>query len=284
MFEGFFSILKAFEAAGIKDPLKETLNVLDAVSCGAVRNMDEDFSAIAGLGLRELIEKRCSGIPLEYALGYGTFMGMRFSCSPAALIPRQETELLAKTAILLANNFYKGNDEIRIVDMGTGSGNIAVSIAIHVKCSHIMACDVSPEAIEIARSNTNRHGLASQITFFCGDLFEPLSNGRYQGSVDMIVCNPPYIPSSSLAKLSREIIDNEPIVALDAGDYGIDIFRRIITQSPEFLQPKGVLVFEIGQGQYSFVTRLIEKAKSYTDIRHYADKSGQTRVISAVNG
>jgi release factor glutamine methyltransferase len=283
MFEGFFKIMQAFEAAGVEDPLKETLSVIDVVFSGAVRNMDGDFPAITGIAIQELIEKRCQGVPIEYALGYGTFMGMRFFCSPAALIPRQETELLAGTAIELAKGLDKGNAPVLIVDMGTGSGNIAVSIAAHVENTHIMACDVSPEAIGLARSNVDRYNLQSRISLFCGDLFEPLSNDGHQGSVDMVVCNPPYIPTASLAKLAREIIDHEPVVALDAGAYGIDIFRRVISQSPDYLRPGGVLVFEIGQGQEKFVTRLLQKSGAYSDLLHYADSAGQIRVISASN-
>lgn len=284
MFEGFYKIMQAFETAAAEDPLKEALSVLDVVSSGTVRHMDNDFPAIAGIALQELIEKRCQGIPLEYILGFGTFMGMCFSCSSAALIPRQETELLARTAIELARGLDNGKSPLLIVDMGTGSGNIAVSIAAHVENAHIMACDVSPDAIKLAQSNIDRYNLQSRISLFCGDLFDPLSSGGYQGSVDMVVCNPPYISTASLAKLSRKIIDYEPVVAMDAGAYGIDIFRRLISESPDYLKPGGVLVFEVGQGQDGFITRLLKKSGAYNDIRQYADRDGQTRVVSAFNG
>lgn len=283
MFEGFYNIRDAYEKAGIKDPLEETLKLLDVVSNGAVGKMDEAFPLKTGAEIEDFIAVRLKGIPLEYALGYGTFMGMQLLCSPAALIPRQETELLAKTAIHLFGQMDNSGAPSVIVDMGTGSGNIAVSIAANTKNPHVLACDVSPEAIELARANVNRHNLQSRVSLFTGDLFAPLAAAGYQGGTNMVVCNPPYIPTASLAKMGRGIIDHEPVAAFDAGAYGIDIFRGLISQAPIFLKPKGVLVFEIGKGQEKFVTRLLQKSGSYRDICHHADKSGTIRVISATS-
>lgn len=283
MFEGFFEILQAFEKAGAEEPLQETLNLMNVVSNGAVTNMNDAFSSKTEIDLQTVVDSRKKGVPIEYALKFATFMGMRFSCTPAALIPRQETELLARTAIEIAESLETDNAPLLIVDIGTGAGNIAVSIAAHVEKAHILACDISAEAIELARVNVDQYGFQSRISLFKGDLFAPFSEGNYQGSVDMVVCNPPYIPTASLAKLASEITDHEPIVALDAGAYGIDIFRGIISQAPLFLKPKGVLVFEIGEGQDKFVTRMLQKCGDYRDIRHHADKAGAIRVISATS-
>ncbi len=281
MFNGFYEILNSFERAGFKDPLKETLSLLDVLSSGAVRGMDEALPGETGVSLQQLIEARGQGRPLEYILGCATFMGMDLACSPAALIPRQETELLARAAIQLARDRGKEGSPLLVVDLGTGSGNLAVCIAAQVPHCHVLACDISPEAVNLAGENVARHGLQSRISLFSGDLFEPLSNEKYKGFVDMVVCNPPYIPTGSLAKLTWNITAHEPIVALEAGAYGIDIFRRVITQSPEFIQPGGVLVLEIGQGQDRIVTRLLEKCGRYDRIRYYSDNSSEIRVVSA---
>lgn len=281
MFDGFFNVLNAFENAGLEDPLEETLKVLDILSGGSVSNMGDTFPSKTGNGLQDLIHKRCTGMPLEYALGYTNFMNMSFSCSPAALIPRKETELLVKTAINLARQIKKSEEPLLLVDMGTGSGNIALSIAAHTENTHILACDISPEAIDLAWVNVKRHNMQSRVSLFVGDLFSPLAEKNYHGLVDMIICNPPYIPTSSLAKLEREIVEHEPVVALDAGVYGIDIFRKLILQSPDFLTPSGVLIFEIGMGQDKFVNRLLQQSGKYRNIQYYPDKLGITRVISA---
>lgn len=282
MFDGFFNVLNAFENAGFKDPLKETLRVLEIISKGGVSNMDGAFPSKTDIGFQDLIDMRCKGIPLEYALGYATFMNICFCCAPDALIPRKETELLAKTAINLARQIQKPKEKVLVVDMGTGSGNIAVSIAVNTENTHILACDISPEAIELAKINVKRHDMQSRVSFFIGDLFAPLKKRNYQCRVDMVVCNPPYIPTASLAKLEREIIDHEPVVALDAGVYGINIFRKLIIESPDFLKPDGVLIFEIGMGQEKLINRLLQQSGKYCDIQYYSDKSGIKRVVSAI--
>lgn len=285
MFEGFYNIWEAYKKAGFEDPLEETLKLLNVVSngavCKAVGKMDEMFPLETGSELEDFIANRLKGLPLEYALGYGTFMEMQILCSPAALIPRQETELLAKTAIHLFEQMDNSGEPSLIVDMGTGSGNIAVSIAANTKNTHVLACDVSLEAIELARANVDCNNLQSRVSLFAGDLFAPLAAAEYKGDVSMVVCNPPYIPTPSLARMAQEIIDHEPVAAFDAGAFGIDIFRSIISQAPAFLKPKGVLVFEIGAGQHKLVTRLLQKSGNYEDIRHHADQAGVIRVISA---
>jgi len=282
MYDTFFHILKRFEDAGIDEPLKEALSLLDTLSSGAVRGMDETFSQQTKVSLQEIIEVRTQGCPLEYILGYGTFLGKSFSCSPAALIPRPETELLAKTAIKLAQKMETKNSVLKIVDMGTGAGNLAISIAAHVLRADILACDICPKALELARENVVRHGLQSRVSLFCGDLFHPLQDDKHIGQIDMVVSNPPFMPTKSLAKLDREIIEHEPIIALDAGAYGIDIFRRLISQSADFLRPGGVLIFEIGIKQESLATLLLQKSCNYKDINYYSDRDGNTKIISAV--
>lgn len=282
VFDGFHNILEAYKKAGFDNPLNEALGLLDVLSNGVVSEMNDAFPSKTGIALHDFIDRRCKGMPLEYALGHTTFMGKRFSCSPAALIPRRETELLAKTAIALAKRNMAPNGEYLIIDMGTGSGNLAVSMAAALENAHVLASDVSSEAIELAQMNVSSHNLQSRISLFTGDLFAPLADAGYLQRVDMVISNPPYIPSGMISKMLPEILNYEPVIALNAGAYGIDIFREIIAKSPDFLKPGGMLVMEIGIRQEKFVDRLLKQSRKYKDITHHTDQSGEVRVISAV--
>lgn len=280
-FNGFHRTCSAFKDAGLADPLLETLKLLDIVSSGAVRRMDGDVLAEFGTDLPTLIARRLEGVPLEYALGQAVFMGLRFCSSPACLIPRQETELLARTALELISRLPSGPEPPLVVDMGTGSGNLAVSLAVHAPHIRVLASDISAEAVEVAAQNARLHQVASRVSLFCGDLFASLADADCEGRVDLVVSNPPYIPTSSLAKMAPEIIGHEPVEAFAAGAYGIDIFRRLIAEAPIFLKPGGMLVFEIGEGQERLVIRLLERSGKYGNIGQHQDDSGKVRVLSA---
>lgn len=279
MFPGFQRTFEAFRQAGLDDPLQETLRLFDVLASGAIRGMDP--AAPIPEELARLTAGRRQGVPLEYLLGKAAFMGLQLTCTPAALIPRAETELLARTALALIAARQGGPSPLKVVDMGTGCGNLAVALAINTRGVEILASDVSPEAVALARQQAADFQVQDRIAFYCGDLYEPLLAAGHAGTIDVLVCNPPYLPTSTLAKLAREIIDHEPTVALDAGPYGINIFRRLITGAGEMLKPDGVLVFEIGAGQEKLVTRLLEGVGGYPTVEYHRDADGQVRVISA---
>ncbi|MDY0167640.1 MAG: peptide chain release factor N(5)-glutamine methyltransferase [Thermoguttaceae bacterium] len=279
MFDGFQQAFEAFRKAGIEDPLSETLRLFDVLSGGALRMAHAN--ALTQEELEALVAKRREGVPLEYILGKAVFMGLQLDCSPGALIPRAETELLARTTLDLIQARQTDQSRLTAVDMGTGSGNIAVALAVHTQDVDVLACDVSPEAVDLARRQVAKFKLQDRISLFCGDLYEPLLAAGYQGQVDLVVCNPPYLPTSTLAQLAREIVEHEPVVALDAGPYGINIFRRLIAGAAEVLKPDGVLVFEIGAGQEKLVARLLEGCGAYPQIAYHHDAAGQVRVVSA---
>ena len=136
--------------------------------------------------------------------------------------------------------------------------------------------------MEVAREHVKQYDLNSRISLFCGDMFDPIFASDYADRIDRVVCNPPYIPTSSLSKMAPEVIEHEPTLAFDAGAFGIDIFRRLIAESADFLKSNGVLVFEIGEGQEKFVRRLLERSERYEDICFHEDNLGKVRVISAV--
>jgi len=280
MFDNFFESYNAFQDHGAENPLLETLRLFDLLSAGALRKMDLSSLSGQNIDVAELAQKRKEGMPLEYIIGMATFMGLTLSCSPDTLIPREETELLVRVALDFIKKQQETENDLTLIDMGTGCGNIAVALAMNSDNTKILATDVSPGAVEIARKNVNAFELQERVSLFCGDLFSPFHGLGYEEKIDLIVCNPPYIPTGSLRKLSPEIIDYEPTVALDAGSYGIDFYRRLISGSLSILKPKGILVFEIGIGQEKLVAKLFERKKGYEDIGYFDDGT-HVRVMSA---
>lgn len=278
MFEFIVQLHEAFRQAGLDDPLKETLHVCDILSDGALRKLDG--RSLVNVDLQQLVQQRQQNVPLEYILGRTVFMGRPFTCTPDTLIPRAETELLVSTVLdrLGAQSPAK---PLTIVDVGTGSGNIAISLALALPQSQVMALDISLKAVERAQAHVNQYQLQDRVTLLCGDLFQPLTDQQLEKNIDVVVCNPPYIPSGSLNKMSAEIVAHEPLVALDAGPYGINIFRRLVQDAPLYLRSGGLLAFEIGAGQEPFVRRLLKKSGEYEKVEAVADENGTLRVFLA---
>jgi release factor glutamine methyltransferase len=281
MFAEFQKIYKALEGQDIENPLEETLKLYDILSKRAISMLDKNIYSEMGVSLDRLASERKKGLPTEYIIGKAPFMGQFFYCSPDALIPRAETELLTQRSIDLIKTRWPEQDQVSVIDMGTGCGNIAVSIALNVKWAKVLACDLNDGHMAIAKKNVQNFNLQGRITLFCGDLFGPIENKGYDHGIDMIVCNPPYIPTGSLNKLDPEIKDNEPVTAFDGGPFGIDIYRRLINDAVKFLKSSGILIFEIGVGQKDLVGRLIKRNGNYRDIEYF-DDGEQVRVVKAV--
>lgn len=282
MFEFVYQLHNAFAQAGLPDPWQETLHLCDILSGGALRGLDRRSPASLppkNLSLDEIVAQRQQGVPLEYILGQTVFMGRPFICTPATLIPRAETELLVKTVLDHAASL--ANDALTIVDVGTGSGNIAVSLALALPHSRVSALDISPEAVAQAQQHVAMYDLPARVSVRCGDLFAPIAADGLAGAVDIVVCNPPYIPSGSLEKMAAEITAHEPLVALDAGPYGINIFRRLISEALSYLRPGGLLAFEFGAGQAVLVQRLVQKSGGYGPCQLIPDHTGTPRVLAA---
>lgn len=280
MYEVIMNAYSAFVQTGVQNPFYETIRLVDLALNGKLRKADLSSLGQVAIDLNHIAQKRKDGMPLEYIVSRASFAGLLLHCSPATLIPREETRLLADVAL----SFIKGQENGRthtVIDMGTGSGNLAVYLTLHSENTNLLATDISPEAIEVARTNVNEYSLQERIQLFCGDLFSPFVGSKYESMVDMVVCNPPYIPSTSMDRLAPEIVDFEPKVALDAGAYGLALYRRLFAGALQFLRPLGVLVFEIGAGQNKLVTRLLQRNPGYQDIKHY-DDGEQVRVISAI--
>jgi release factor glutamine methyltransferase len=227
-----------------------------------------------------VIQEQSSEVPREYRLRKALFMGHLFDCTRDTLVPTEETRVLVNAALEAIVEKEASAADLLLIELGTGCGNIAASIALRSNHIRILASDISPMAVAVAQRNMDAYELGDRVSLFCGDLFAPFQAMGCHGKVDFVVCNPPYIPTSSLSKLPAEIIDHEPRLALDGGPYGIDIYRRLIADSLIMLKPSGMLFFEIGERQERLATRLIEKAGGYADIGYFKSE-GIIRALRA---
>lgn len=217
------------------------------------------------------IAKRSQGMPPQYLTGRQEFWGMDFIVSPAVLIPRPETEHLVETALELA----RGLEHPRIVDVGTGSGCIALALAKELPNAELHAVDISPEALEVARENARRHHLGQRIDFRCSNLLDAFPQ---ENSFDFVVSNPPYISESEKNQLQTEVRDFEPHIALFSGPSGYEVMERLIEQAALALKPGGRLAMEIGAGQHE---RLATLLAGWTNLRFVEDLQGIQRVVVA---
>ena len=202
-----------------------------------------------------LVERRATGEPLQYITGHQEFYGLDFIVTPDVLIPRPETEFLIERVMKLVK---ERRDSPLIVDVGTGSGCIAVAVAVQLPRARLIATDASPAALSVARSNAERHGVRDRIEFLEGDLFAPLAELRLEGAVDVLASNPPYVNEETFELLQREVRDWEPREALFGGVDGLDFYRRLIAESPHYLKPGGYVVLEIGFSQVDSISEMVK--------------------------
>ena len=231
---------------------------------------DELLSDELFLSYTELLERRRRGEPIQYITGETEFYGLPFRVTPEVLIPRPETEHLVEKVIELAARF----EQPRIVDVGTGSGAIAVALAHEWLSAVITAIDLSSSALAIARENAKRNEV--DLRFLDGDLLAPVAGECFE----IVVSNPPYVPSGDRATLSVEVREYEPALALFAGDDGLDVYCRLIPAAFGALVPGGYVALEIGYGQSKAITELLAKA-GFEQIEFVPDLQGIPRVACA---
>lgn len=217
----------------------------------------------------DLLQRRLRGEPIQYITGEQEFYGLPFHVTHDVLIPRPETEHLVEKALALAGGF----EQPRIADVGTGSGAIAVALAHHLPHAQITALDISRPALEIARGNAERNGVAGSIRFVQSDLLASVADERFE----MVVSNPPYVPTMDRDSLSVEVREHEPPLALFAGDDGLDVYRRLIPDAFSALEAGGFLALEIGYGQSDAVAELMTCA-GFQGIEFMPDLQGIARV------
>lgn len=237
-----------------------------------VTSLDQQLGAKAREEFKGYIQRRGDGEPLEYILGEQEFMGLSFKVTPAVLIPRRDTEVLVQAAL----EFLKTKDRARILELGTGSGAIGISLVCRLPAASVVAVDISAEALSVARENAARLGAAGRIAFLAGDLFKPLPPGsRY----DLILSNPPYISKEEYPDLPEDV-KREPALALLGGVDGLNYYRRIAPGSYEYLEPGGGLILEIGWQQARAVSTILGEA-GYGDIYVLRDQGGRDRAVIA---
>ncbi|CAN2041531.1 Release factor glutamine methyltransferase [Candidatus Magnetomoraceae bacterium gMMP-15] len=223
---------------------------------------------------KSLIKRRVQKEPVAYITGRREFWSMDFEVNNHVLIPRPDTECLVETAI---NLIYDRPSQLRILELGVGSGAITLAIACEHSENHFFATDYSYEAIKLARKNAQNHKLDHIVTFLTGSWYEPFKN---KPCFDIILSNPPYIKSSEINKLQPEICNYEPRRALDGGPDGLDCLRHIIEEAHNYLAPGGSILVEIGFDQKKAVQEIAEKSGLYKNIICKKDYSGLDRVIS----
>ncbi|MFM7373888.1 MAG: peptide chain release factor N(5)-glutamine methyltransferase [Chthoniobacterales bacterium] len=223
--------------------------------------------------LRETVKRRGAREPLQHILGTAEFHGRTFACDKRALIPRPETEQLVEIALKIV----KGKTSTRILDIGTGSGVIAITLALEIPAAEVHAVDLSTDALALAAENAARHGLTERVRFHKADLLPP-DETRF----DLIVANLPYIPADEIASLSPEV-RHDPLSALDGGPDGLDLIRRLIDAAPDRLAPGGALLLELGAGQADAVNALLADRK-FRDISVRSDYQNIPRFAVGFHG
>jgi release factor glutamine methyltransferase len=220
-----------------------------------------------------LTKRRAAGVPLQYLTGMQEFFGLEFHVTPAVLIPRPETEHLVEAVLNWSHTQVK---PLRILDIGTGSGAIAIAVAANEPSANITATDISPLALNVARDNALRLGVSDRIRFVQSDLFASLNPGP--APFDAIVSNPPYVPATDAPTMQREVVDHEPHTALFAGPDGLMIYRRLIPLAYNALRESGLLALEFGFGQTFALTELL---RGWNNVRFLDDYAGIPRVALA---
>jgi release factor glutamine methyltransferase len=265
---------------------------------------EESLDPTAAQKFLALLARRAAGEPVQYLTGKQEFWGLEFEVTPAVLIPRPETEHVMEVA--LARLGERGikihmdtgapREKLRVADVGTGSGCLAVALAWELPHAAVFATDISAPALEIARRNATRHGVADRIHFLQGDLLAGLescdrnsvgarhvvpASAQHVSQFDLIVSNPPYIARHDAALLQREVRDHEPHAALFGGPTGIEMYQRLIDQARDLLRDRGILVLELGFDSAAYVRKLLDAQHGWTHVAITMDLARIPRVLAA---
>ncbi|WNQ11535.1 peptide chain release factor N(5)-glutamine methyltransferase [Paenibacillus aurantius] len=225
------------------------------------------------------LQRKAAGEPVQYIIGEQEFYGLAFTVTPAVLIPRPETELLVEAVIRYGRQLFPQRAP-SAVDIGTGSGAIPVTLAVECPDWTICSSDISEAALKVAAANAGRHGVAERVELLQGDLLEPhLKRGT---AIDILVSNPPYIPSREVEELQPEVKSHEPRSALDGGEDGLDLYRRMAAQMQRLPRYPRLVGFEVGQGQAREVGSLLEQQRAWDRVFYVKDLAGIERHVLAL--
>lgn len=274
--QALHAAVNQLEAAGISEPrISAEVLIFHALGCDRAHlyaHPERELTAAEQSAYYELIVRRASGEPLQYLTGHQEFWRRDFLVTPAVLIPRPETEHLIEETLALVAAFKIG-PRLKLIDVGTGSGAIAVTLACELPEAEVHAVDLSPEAVEVARHNAER--LGARVHFAVSDV---LASVTRDASFDFVVSNPPYVGLNEADKVQQVVRDYEPHLALFAGEEGLNVIRRLIPQASEALRSGGWLLMEIGYSQAQSVMALLE---GWHSVHAIPDLAGIPRVIAA---
>jgi release factor glutamine methyltransferase len=248
------------------------LHVLQVPRVTLLAHPDRELTPGEQAVYENTITRRLHHEPIQYITGRQEFYGLRLNVTPAVLIPRPETEHLVEAVLKLLPT----DRALKIADIGTGSGAIAIALAVHLRHAEITALDISAEALAIAAANAREHNVADRIRFLQSDLLSALNDEAE--AFDAIVSNPPYVAETDRATLHPQVRDYEPAAALFAGETGLDIYRRLVPEAHNALKPNGLLVLEIGYGQQQ---ALMDLLANWRDVYFIKDLQNVPRVVLA---
>lgn len=268
-----YSVLEKTSDTGPLDARLLLSDVLDAGQDYLMRYPERVMTTQQTAKFQDLVTQRAAGRPIAYLLGRQGFYDLEFEVTPDVLIPRPETELLIEKALAWAKNRHTF-----IADVGTGSGAIALTLAKHLPNAHVTGIDISEAALAVAQRNGERLILSSRVRWLQGDLLAPLM--AKSETVDLIVANLPYIETQTLDQL--DVSKHEPRLALDGGEDGLVLFRRLLEQSPTVLREEGLMLLEIGAGQGAAVKALCQAAFPARTVTVTPDLAGHDRVVSVI--
>lgn len=258
--------------------LNAELLLMFALSCERsylYAHPEHELSESEQYRFNEVIHERARGCPTQYITGHQEFWGLDLLVSPAVLIPRPETEHVVETVLELVNEYrFDGQGKLKALDVGTGSGCIALALASELPHMEIHACDISDDALEIARVNAARLALGNKVLFRKSDLLMLYANQQF----DFIISNPPYVGENEADKVQKQVREFEPKIAVFSGKEGMDIYRRLIPEAQHTLRPGGWFITEIGYSEEEKVRNLLS---GWTDIQVTTDLQGIPRVIAA---
>ncbi len=269
---------KTLAAAGVDEPTLEAERLLEHVTgVPFLRRrigMAQETTAGEITRFRTLVQQRAERIPLQHLIGTAPFLHLTLQVSRHVLVPRPETEQLA----LLAQKILTHSPRARVADLGTGSGCLALHLASMHPDARIHAFDLSPEALEIARTNATNLGLLDRVSFHLQDAFSPSADLTAHTPFDLIVTNPPYIPDAEIPSLMPEVRDHDPLLALAGGPDGLAPYRTLAHRAHRWLQPSGCLLAEFGDGQATELARIF-RTPAWGHISFEKDLSGRDRIL-----
>jgi release factor glutamine methyltransferase len=239
------------------------------------------LDAAAAERLLRLLERKKSGVPLAHLTERQNFLSLELLAGPAALIPRKETEILGRAVLAKLQALAQERGEVLVVDVCTGSGNLALACAHYEPRARVYASDLSQEAVDLARRNCEHTGLQARVEFRQGNLLAPFESAGFLGQCDLLSCNPPYISAAKVPQMHPEISGFEPELAFNGGVYGISILTQLLRNAPRFLKPASWLGFEVGLGHGPALARQLRKNPAFSEVEAHTDAAGEVRALLA---